>query len=180
MAGWHHWLDGCESEWTPGVGDGQGGLVCCDSWGRKESDTTERMNWTKLNRWFCIEGPRQKSWKGSCNRTSYNSIATSFQSSDFNIYFFYKLESFISKRNILDSFPTLFFVEIWVHPCATYKDSCLPTSWQSIFLSFSSKSISRDKSQINKCQVIFHTQKQVFLKYHFEFLQCFINNLSKF
>jgi len=46
MAGWHHWLDGCESEWTPGVGDGQEGLVCCDSWSRKESDTTERLNWT--------------------------------------------------------------------------------------------------------------------------------------
>ena len=46
MAGWHHWLDGCESEWTPGVGDGQKGLACCDSWGRKESDTTERLNWT--------------------------------------------------------------------------------------------------------------------------------------
>ncbi len=49
MAGWHHQLDGCEFEWTPGVGDGQGGLVCCDSWGRKESDTTERLNWTELN-----------------------------------------------------------------------------------------------------------------------------------
>ena len=48
MAGWHHWLDGCESEWTPGVGGGQGGLACCDSWGRKESDTTERLNWTEL------------------------------------------------------------------------------------------------------------------------------------
>ena len=47
MAGWHHWLNGCESVWTPGVGDGQGGLVCCDSWGRKESDTTERLNWTE-------------------------------------------------------------------------------------------------------------------------------------
>jgi len=35
MAGWHHWLDGRESEWTPGVGDGQGGLACCNSWGRK-------------------------------------------------------------------------------------------------------------------------------------------------
>ena len=46
MAGWHHWPDGCESEWTPGVGDGQGGLACCDSWGRKESDMTERLNWT--------------------------------------------------------------------------------------------------------------------------------------
>ena len=48
MAGWHHWLDGCESEWTPGVGDGQGCLACCDSWGRKELDTTERLNWTEL------------------------------------------------------------------------------------------------------------------------------------
>ena len=49
MSGWHHWLDGHESEWTPGVGDGQEGLACCDSWGRKESDTTERLNWTELN-----------------------------------------------------------------------------------------------------------------------------------
>ena len=49
MAGWHHWLNGRESEWTPGVGDGQGGLVCCDSWGRKELDMTERLNWTELN-----------------------------------------------------------------------------------------------------------------------------------
>ena len=45
MVGWHHWLDGHESEWTPGVGDGQGGLACCDSWGHKESDTTEWLNW---------------------------------------------------------------------------------------------------------------------------------------
>ena len=48
MAGWHHWLDGRESQWTPGVGDGQGGLACCDSWGRKESDTTERLIWSDL------------------------------------------------------------------------------------------------------------------------------------
>ena len=48
MAGWHHWLDGRESEWTPGVGDGQGGLVCCGSWGRKESDTTQRLIWSDL------------------------------------------------------------------------------------------------------------------------------------
>ena len=48
MAGCHHGLDGHESEWTPGVGDRQGGLACCDSWGRKESDTTERLNWTEL------------------------------------------------------------------------------------------------------------------------------------
>ena len=49
MAGWYHGLDGHESEWTPGDGDGQGGLVYWDSWGRKESDTTEWLNWTELN-----------------------------------------------------------------------------------------------------------------------------------
>ena len=47
MAGWHHWLNGRESEWTLGVGDGQGGLACYDSWGHKESDTTEQLNWTE-------------------------------------------------------------------------------------------------------------------------------------
>ena len=41
MVGWHHQLDGHESEQAPRVGDGQGSLVCCGSWGRKESDTTE-------------------------------------------------------------------------------------------------------------------------------------------
>ena len=52
MAGWHHSLDGRESEWTPVVGDGQGVLACCDSWGCKELDTTERLNWTELNLWL--------------------------------------------------------------------------------------------------------------------------------
>ena len=54
-AGWHHWLDGCESEWTPGVGDGQGGLVCCSSRGHKESDITEWLNWTTLPQDLAIE-----------------------------------------------------------------------------------------------------------------------------
>ena len=53
MAGWHHWLNGRESEWTPGVGDGQGGLECCDSWGRKESNMTEWLNWTHFWTWTC-------------------------------------------------------------------------------------------------------------------------------
>ena len=48
MAGWHHRLDGHEFEWTLGVGDRQGGLECCDSWGCKESDMAERLNWTEL------------------------------------------------------------------------------------------------------------------------------------
>ena len=48
MVAWHHWLDGHEFEQALGDGDGQGGLVCCSSWGCKELDTTERLNWTEL------------------------------------------------------------------------------------------------------------------------------------
>ena len=56
MVGWHHWLDGHEFEQAPGVGDGQGSLVCCSPWGCKELDTTEQLNWTdtfiSLKEWF--------------------------------------------------------------------------------------------------------------------------------
>ena len=48
MVGCHHWLNGHGFGWTPGVGNGQGSLVCCGSWGHKESDTNERLNWTDL------------------------------------------------------------------------------------------------------------------------------------
>ena len=51
MVGWHHQLNGDEFEQTPGVGDGQGGLACCNSCGRKELDTTEQLNCTELNTW---------------------------------------------------------------------------------------------------------------------------------
>ena len=44
MAGWHHQFNGHEFEQDPGVGDGQGSLVCCSAWGHKESDTTEQLN----------------------------------------------------------------------------------------------------------------------------------------
>ena len=49
MVGWHYRLKGHEYGWTPGVGDGQGGLACCDSWARKESDTTEQLNWLRVD-----------------------------------------------------------------------------------------------------------------------------------
>ena len=55
MAGWHQWLNGHGFGWTLGVGDGQGGLMCCGSWGCKESDTTERLNWTE-----CILGSERE------------------------------------------------------------------------------------------------------------------------
>ena len=47
MAGWHHWLDGRELEWTLGVGDGQGGLKCCNSWGLEDWDMTKQLNWLR-------------------------------------------------------------------------------------------------------------------------------------
>ena len=49
MVGWYHWLNAHGFGWTPGGADGQGGLVCCGSWGHKESDMTEQLNWTELN-----------------------------------------------------------------------------------------------------------------------------------
>ena len=58
MVGWHHQIDGHGFEWTLGVGDGQGGLACCDSWGRKELEMTEWLNWTE-----CKEPtPWKRSW----------------------------------------------------------------------------------------------------------------------
>ena len=60
MAGWHHWLNVHEFGWTPGVGDGQGGLACCDSWGRIELDTTERLNWTDLR--LCLKDHNQSEY----------------------------------------------------------------------------------------------------------------------
>ena len=64
MAGWHQWLDGHEFGWTLAVGDGQGGLACCNSWGRQESDTTEGLNWTDgyLSESFCFS-PIWLPWK---------------------------------------------------------------------------------------------------------------------
>ena len=60
MAGWHHWLDGGESEWTLGVGDGQGGLACCDSRGcRVGHDWATELNWTKLR---IVRGLQEQSW----------------------------------------------------------------------------------------------------------------------
>ena len=47
MVGWHHRLNGYGFEWTQGIGNGQGSLACCRSWGHRESDMTEQLNWTE-------------------------------------------------------------------------------------------------------------------------------------
>ena len=59
MVGWHHWLNGHGFGWTLGVGDGQGGLGCCGSWGHKESDTTEQLNWTDLQYYISFRCTKQ-------------------------------------------------------------------------------------------------------------------------
>ena len=61
MVGWHHRLDGHEFEQAPGVGDGQASLACCSPWGRKESDTTEGLNWTELN-WTELRSLGDATW----------------------------------------------------------------------------------------------------------------------
>ena len=61
MVGWHHWPNGHAFGWTPGIGDGQGGLECCSSWGRKESDITEQLNWTE----YLILVKRHPRWLSS-------------------------------------------------------------------------------------------------------------------
>ena len=68
MVGWHHWIDGHEFEQAPGVGDGQGSLVCCSPQGRKELDMTERLNWLTYSMWlidinYCIQKINTKATK---------------------------------------------------------------------------------------------------------------------
>ena len=59
VAEWHHRLYGHEFEWTPAVGDGQGGLACCNPWGHKKSGNAERLNWAELNTNFMFLKERQ-------------------------------------------------------------------------------------------------------------------------
>ena len=69
MAGWHQWLDGHGFEWTPGVGDGPGGLACCGSWGCKELDITEWLNWTELKEILTeLSGEQLNNWVESMTK----------------------------------------------------------------------------------------------------------------
>ena len=61
MLGWYHWLNGCEFEQAPGIGDGWGCLACCSPWGRKKKDMTERLNWTEKNENVSVGVDVQKS-----------------------------------------------------------------------------------------------------------------------
>ena len=80
MAGWHLQLNGHEFGWTPGVGDGQGGLVCCDSWSCKESDMTARPNWTEQikkkilssRHYVSFQHSKNKGWSSILKKLMFN------------------------------------------------------------------------------------------------------------
>ena len=84
MAGWHHRLNGHEFEWTLRVGDGQGGLVCCNSWVCKESDTTEQLNWTDHPKYIIYI--RDPSW--CCTFCGFGSMYNDMYSLQYNIEYF--------------------------------------------------------------------------------------------
>ena len=108
MAGWHHWLDAGESEWTPGIGDGQGGLACCDSWGRKESDMTERLNWTELKidrfeiYWKWIISPSYIYLRGFSNFLE-RKVGNSYFIASYIYRFSLTIETYVVPFNILRS-----------------------------------------------------------------------------
>ena len=78
MVGWHHRLNGHGFGWTPGVGDGQGGLACCGSWRLKESNNTEQLNWTSTSPptlaflvWPCVARHASSPNFGNCNKLTF-------------------------------------------------------------------------------------------------------------
>ena len=81
MAGWHHRLDGHEFAQSPGVGDGQGSLGCCSPWGHKESDMTERLNWTEQVKTMVSYWPVEKHRLTNGRKLSQEAIYTLLQSS---------------------------------------------------------------------------------------------------
>ena len=78
MVGWYHWLNGHGFGWILGAGDGQGGLACCSSWGCKESDMTERLNWTELKPYVILDS-REVSICSRCPAWSRTGQNHSFQ-----------------------------------------------------------------------------------------------------
>ena len=81
MVGWYHRLNGHGFGWTPGVADGQGGAACCSSWGCKESDTTEWLNWAELN--VSLGTPQQRDLRGKSKPANVAHISYPEKSAEF-------------------------------------------------------------------------------------------------
>ena len=112
MAGWHHRLDRHEFEWTLGVGDGQGGLACCDTWGHKESDTTEQLNWT--------ESPIDCQEMEQSDNGSYRLIGSQFQ--------FCKMKKFWRYNNVTTLI--LHTTELHTGEDSTFLITCVLPPWK--------------------------------------------------
>ena len=120
IAGWHHWLDGRESEWTPGVGDGQGGLACYDSWGRKESDTTERLIWSALI--WCIYMGRSPG-EGDGNPLQYSCLENPWTEEPGRLQSMGLQESDTTERlstHMYMYISVCMYVLVWVIRCISY------------------------------------------------------------
>ena len=101
MVGWHHRLNGHGFGWTLGVGDGQGGLACCDSWCRKESDKTEWLNWTEL---MCLDRKKIYTSNYTVNVTElcyFSQVIFSYTSYSLSSYFHLTLCLFLCFHNVL-------------------------------------------------------------------------------
>ena len=85
MVGWHHRLNGHESEEAPGVGDGQGSLACCSSWGHKESDRIERLNWTEQKWNQPVPLPPRTLWQPPCRYPLTNHFCHSLSTTEISL-----------------------------------------------------------------------------------------------
>ena len=112
------WLNGREFEWTPGVGDGQGGLACCDSWGRKESDTTEGLNWTE----WCSSFPYFLQFMSEFGNIEFMIWATVSSRSCF--WWLYRASPSLAAKDIINliSVLTIWWCP-WVFSCVVGKSS---------------------------------------------------------
>ena len=122
MVEWHHWLDGLGFGWTPGVGDWQGGLACCGSWGWKESDTTERLNW--LAEKYCLSGCLMvypfSYWKtswllpvlGSCSEHLHAGLSVEIRFQIIN------LDARLCGKTTFTYVETVKWLRNWLHPYA--------------------------------------------------------------
>ena len=121
MAGWHHWLDGLESEWTQRVGDGQGGLACCDSWGHKESDMTEWLNWTELNEFVYFSSFLSSQWLNLVSSTMLSHVSLWFYCFLLHNKILY-IDSYMSVVSFWD------FMRLWVRKFK-FTTTSVRTSW---------------------------------------------------
>ena len=104
MAGWLHRLNAHEFGWTPGVGDGQGGLACCNSWSLKESDTTEQLNWTLL---FLSYMSPEVSWMlGKPTRSPFKTEGSVFQAAGSAVNYQLQLSTLSKNGPLMKSYLT--------------------------------------------------------------------------